>query len=428
VSQLQAFFEAGRIDFFQVEFARQALFSAQSRLLGTERGLQAALDNFKITLGLPPDIDIELEDDIIGPFQLVDPDIIPLQNGLTVLQQQAGQTMSRLFATAVEPALEKKKQSRSDDQQDESATDTPPSDDLVSDDDLQVDPSNSTERDGSADELPPAVAFQDGPAERFEPDEVNLDPPTLDWSPSVKKELTDLQQQLERTLDLLSEARDTHMDVARQDTERLKSAIQPRARIAALLKSQIRDRLERTRGGSANKVTETDIAALLPYDPSELNGLPKALNKTISQVGTELDDTERRLEKLISKIDSLLEGGDSLDPEELYEQIQTELRTSVPNELNEFSATILSLTLVQARARTESATLPTIELEWQQAIDQARTNRLDWMNARAQLVDTWRTIQFTARDLESQLDISLSGGIGNVGDNPLDIRWDSGRY
>ncbi|MEM7316199.1 MAG: TolC family protein, partial [Planctomycetota bacterium] len=439
-----AFFEAGRIDFFQVEFARQALFSAQSRLLGTERGLQQALDNFKVTLGLPPDIDVELEDDIIAPFQLVDPEIIPLQNSLTLLQQKAGQTMSRLFATAVEPALEKDKNrpANGDANTDEESPDEDEApeesgnDDLADDlgQDIQFDSGNDADAaDQSADELPDADILNSDDADQSQESRSFLDdvkepePPTLEWSASVEKELGNLLNQLEQSLRLLKKARDSHLDGASEDIEQLKSALKPRGRIAKLLKKQIRERLERSRGKDGDEVTEDDIAALLPYDPEELEALPDALSRTMTQVREELDASEERITKLTEELEELLETGDELAPEKLYEEIQTKLRTTVPDELNEFSATVLSITLVQARARTESATLPTIELKWYEAVEQARTNRLDWMNARAQLVDTWRTIQFTARDLESQLDISLSGGIGNVGDNPLDIRWDSGQ-
>ncbi|MCI0492350.1 MAG: hypothetical protein L0Z07_05385, partial [Planctomycetes bacterium] len=53
--------------------------------------------------------------------------------------------------------------------------------------------------------------------------------------------------------------------------------------------------------------------------------------------------------------------------------------------------------------------------------------RLDWMNARAALVDSWRLVQFNANDLESDLDLVFNGDIGNVGDNPFRFRDTNGR-
>ena len=49
------------------------------------------------------------------------------------------------------------------------------------------------------------------------------------------------------------------------------------------------------------------------------------------------------------------------------------------------------------------------------------------MNARASVVDSWRLIQFNANDLESDLNLVFSGDIGNVGDNPFDLRGTNGR-
>ena len=101
--------------------------------------------------------------------------------------------------------------------------------------------------------------------------------------------------------------------------------------------------------------------------------------------------------------------------------------TPIPSQLTEMSADLLELSLNQARARTESITLVPIELDPDTALDVARENRRDWMNARASLVDAWRLIQFNADDLESDLDILFSGDISNTGDNPIRLRDTTGR-
>ncbi len=54
------------------------------------------------------------------------------------------------------------------------------------------------------------------------------------------------------------------------------------------------------------------------------------------------------------------------------------------------SGLITELSLVQARARLETVTIEPIQLRSDQALEIARGNRLDWMNNRATLVDTWR--------------------------------------
>ncbi|TWT87351.1 Outer membrane efflux protein [Pseudobythopirellula maris] len=70
VDQLEASNEAGRIDRFQVDLARQALFNAQSQLLTSEAGFQTSLDSFKTNLGLPPDLEMRLNDPLLNQFEL----------------------------------------------------------------------------------------------------------------------------------------------------------------------------------------------------------------------------------------------------------------------------------------------------------------------------------------------------------------------
>ncbi|MCH2116294.1 MAG: hypothetical protein MK161_01220 [Pirellulales bacterium] len=75
VEQLQASYEAGRIDRFQVDLARQALYNAQSQLLTSEAVYQTVLDNYKIDLGLPPDLPVAIRDPLLDQFQLIDADL-----------------------------------------------------------------------------------------------------------------------------------------------------------------------------------------------------------------------------------------------------------------------------------------------------------------------------------------------------------------
>jgi len=85
VEQLEAAYAADRIDRLQVEQAGQALYNAQSVLLTSKAGYQTELDQFKSDLGLPPDIDIKIEDAILKPFELIDPEITALQDAVARL-------------------------------------------------------------------------------------------------------------------------------------------------------------------------------------------------------------------------------------------------------------------------------------------------------------------------------------------------------
>ena len=101
--------------------------------------------------------------------------------------------------------------------------------------------------------------------------------------------------------------------------------------------------------------------------------------------------------------------------------------TQLIGALTELSGELLELSLLQARARLDAITFETVDLTPEQGYCIASRHRRDWMNARAELVDSWRLITFNADDLQSDLDFVFSGDIGNVGDNPFGIRGNNGR-
>jgi hypothetical protein len=75
--------------------------------------------------------------------------------------------------------------------------------------------------------------------------------------------------------------------------------------------------------------------------------------------------------------------------------------------------------LVQARARLEAVTINAIDLNSADAFLIALQHRLDLMNGRASLVNTWRLIAFNADALQSNLTVSLSGDLRTGHDNPV---------
>lgn len=87
---------------------------------------------------------------------------------------------------------------------------------------------------------------------------------------------------------------------------------------------------------------------------------------------------------------------------------------------------VKELTLVQARSRLEIITVEPVDLHPLDALAIARANRVDWMNNRATLVDTWRLIEFNANALESGLDIVMSGDVGTTGVNPAEFTHTTG--
>ena len=93
--------------------------------------------------------------------------------------------------------------------------------------------------------------------------------------------------------------------------------------------------------------------------------------------------------------------------------------------LRDLISLVQEVSLVQARARVESIVVQPVAIDAQMAFRLACMNRLDIMNNRASLVDTWRLIQFNADALQSDLDRGVRGldANGTVGNrNPVRFR------
>jgi hypothetical protein len=95
--------------------------------------------------------------------------------------------------------------------------------------------------------------------------------------------------------------------------------------------------------------------------------------------------------------------------------------------VTEISATIDEISLIQARARVEAITLKPETLDPDEALCVARANRLDWMNNRASLVDTWRLIQYNANSLRAGMNVVFSGDLSTTGNSPARFRGTTGR-
>src|SRR6185436_7116508 len=72
-----------RIDRFQVDLARQALYNAQSQLLNSQNIYDDGLDNFKLQYGITPSLNIKIADPMLDHFSLLDPELSALQIRVT---------------------------------------------------------------------------------------------------------------------------------------------------------------------------------------------------------------------------------------------------------------------------------------------------------------------------------------------------------
>jgi hypothetical protein len=307
LTRLQDEFDANRLsDKFQVELARQALYQGQSRLLASKAAFQTSLDNFKILLGLPPDLQVRLNDDLLKPFELIDPQV-------TRLTELAGRIALKVHK-------------------------------------------------------PEAIIGAGDLAELIDND-------------------TGIRREVERHLELLE-----------QDYANLLENVP--AREAQLQKLLQRPEVVRS---------EVDPAA---YSVTAFQDRVKILRRDIDALRVSMNETWTTLEKLRDELPKI-------KPEEARER----LKRAHPD----LSSQLLALTLAKARARVDAITWTQVELTPPEALETARENRRDWMNARAQLVDTWRLIEFNANALKAGLNFVMHGDIRTENENPLNFRDATGR-
>lgn len=71
--RLDAYYQIGRAQRFQVDQIRQQFYDAVSTLLRQRAAYQSRLDSYKVLLGLPPDLKVLVQSDLLDRFELIDP-------------------------------------------------------------------------------------------------------------------------------------------------------------------------------------------------------------------------------------------------------------------------------------------------------------------------------------------------------------------
>lgn len=184
---------------------------------------------------------------------------------------------------------------------------------------------------------------------------------------------------------------------------------------------QFRDLRDRT--DEQFQIVSRDLETLQGRSEQRTERMTPSEHKAFMQTKTDLHETFMQLKTRFAQA--------GMDLEQLRSQLNSKtVQQAIPKLIelhSELNNVVGELSLVQVRARLESIVLRPVRLDSDEALEIARANRLDWMNNRAALVDTWRLIEFNANRLQSDLSVEFSGDIGTVGDNPVKFRDDTGR-
>lgn len=184
---------------------------------------------------------------------------------------------------------------------------------------------------------------------------------------------------------------------------------------------------------------QSELDALLerwPARSARLTELGQRINEQEHDVDRDLFDPEfvrARIDRHAARLrdnravcEGLLTSLREFDPKKLEADPEGS-RKSLLTWATKLSDEVNDALLTQASIRLEAIDLLSVDVVEPNAIETARANRLDWMNARANVVDAWRKIEFEGNALQSGLNLLISGDLGTRGDNPAEFTADNGR-
>ncbi len=241
--------------------------------------------------------------------------------------------------------------------------------------------------------------------------------------PDLKAELRTLANDLQPLNQIRALISTRDVAEVREDIARLRDAIPQRRKQLNRLKEII-------------KSEENMVCGLLPtgtlnisfLDGEGLEQLPDDLTKQLNDLIQSFEKHAKTFESLSANVAQFEQQSSQFkDDRTRFSNMSDSIILGSQGLLAAINDDLLALQIIQARARTEAALLPEVDIDPREALEIARINRQDWLNNRANLVNSWRAIEVVADTLESFLNLTVSGDVQNYGNNPLALRSDTGR-
>lgn len=249
---------------------------------------------------------------------------------------------------------------------------------------------------------------------------------TLEWSPELAGQLAQLAACLDEMELARNELLTGSLPRAEQDIGRLRQVL-PERRFSL---QRLNQKYPTILGPQEQRAVRAQTRLPASVDPeildrSRLDNLEQDLQQDFARLQQKLQAYETRSAQVRASLEQVL-ARPAEDQQSLYERLEEDVIFAIPGMLAGLTSDLLDLSLIQARARSDAIDLVPVDLEMNLALRIAALKRPDWMNARASLVDTWRSIAFVANDLEAYLNLVAEGDVANRGDNPLDFRSSDG--
>jgi hypothetical protein len=363
-------FEAGQqTDRYQVVEMEQRLLTSQSSLLRQVNAYQSAVESYIRSLGLPPDLRVSISDPLLEQFQLSSPT-------LTKLMEDVGEILA-MIRKKEEPLSENFQERTKEFIRRTEGEMT------IVEQDLQTLQKSMPARISGLKSLEALLAERIASGER-------IDPSIYDskvFEDRIRKLQTeDIPLNLSRLRAIF-----TLLDlIANSDEQALREMIRERS-----FDEPARKALELLEISKADATkTDNEETADPPLEESQ----PETPKKPLREV-------DRIIAELLRKDD---------------------YRDWIRRVFSTFQYELVTLSLMQTRARLDAMTLTPVSITPEEAFRIASEHRLDWMNQKSQLVDTWRQIDIKANDLKGILDLELSGTLKTADINGVQFNKNNG--
>jgi outer membrane protein TolC len=209
------------------------------------------------------------------------------------------------------------------------------------------------------------------------------------------------------------------------------SVVALRAAVGNLPAQPSLDELKTTVAGARNieqgldahfKAIDDDYQTLDERTPTRLLSMAP---EEIAAFRSDMDQERDKLTEIKKRYATFSASMDSID-EKVGQDAPEESIRKIVEWIGDFDRLVEEASLVQARARLESVNLEPVKMDPHQALNVALARRLDVMNSRAALVDSWRLIAFNANALLSDVTVGFNADMTTTGDNPVKFRGPTG--
>ena len=364
LDQYEEYFKAGKLsNSLQVEQVRSQFLSGQSTLMSLKYNYESNIDSYLISIGLPPDVaQVTIQDSLLDQFTLMSPTMTDLYDRLNDQIKILHNREMPVPDDVMGQIKEFHKGLEVGDQE-------------IAEDFKRLE-----------DSIPGRVSAMESLRKRL-----------AEELPEVDSSICDAEVLKDRVARIQSDYYDVKEEIG--DLFRLIDLTIGRYSPQELARMIVETR-ENPNASPFDVDTVDLINKLRMEDIFDQDNLSEEVTDDALRVGrVTREDTTR---------------GKSYDIREPY-------RYWVSNCLSALAEKMTTFRLVQTRIRLETVELSDVDIDPAEAIEMARENRFDWMNARSELVDTWRNIEIVANQLKGDLSVSISGNIRSEGENPVNF-------